>query len=325
MFGGCASSTARWISARSTRSSCSRTILRADRRDRQPVYQALVAMPGERVFRLIDRRPTGGCAGRARAARPAARTGRGDRPSAGRVSECYFLDTIRPAQLHDVSLRRRAGPDHRARRGTRQRQSSIVTLWRVLSADGRRSCGSTATRSARTRPLAAPADRHGPAAELPLQAARCSNNTVWRGPRTEAEVRAAAARLDVTTFWMLCRAAAFGSRRTRRRALPLATPARCFTRAMLADPRLCARRATSSIDAQTEARQQRALLELLRAGRLHRGAPVEHHPARRSRARAGSGRIIDAARTSNLHAWHGHYGVALSQFVQIDRRGDESA
>ncbi|MEJ1972764.1 MAG: ATP-binding cassette domain-containing protein [Lacunisphaera sp.] len=65
----------------------------------------------------------------------------------------------------------------------------------------------------------------------------------------------------------------------------------CFTRALIADPRLVILdEATSSIDAITEARFAAGAGEAAaRSHELRGGAPVEHDPARGSRARAGPG------------------------------------
>ncbi len=101
----------------------------------------------------------------------------------------------------------------------------------------------------------------------------------------------------------------------------------CFTRAMLADPRLVILdEATSSIDAITEARLQKALEALLQ-GRTnfvvaHRLSTIRH---------AGlvlvldQGRIIERGTHAGLLAARGHYAALYNQFVQLDDRASPPA
>ena len=96
----------------------------------------------------------------------------------------------------------------------------------------------------------------------------------------------------------------------------------CFTRALLADPRLMILdEATSSIDALTEARLQAALIKLLR-GRTsfvvaHRLSTIRHADLVLV---LDQGVIIERGTHAELLAAGGRYAALYEQFVQVDER-----
>ena len=140
---------------------------------------------------------------------------------------------------------------------------------------------------------------------------------------TDAEVRAAAAQLD-------CLDILEGLPRgfeteVGERGSALSVGQRqlvCFTRALLADPRLVILdEATSSIDALTEARLQTALRTLLR-GRTsfivaHRLSTIRHADLVLV---LDQGRIVERGTHTQLLAAGGRYAALYQQFVQVDDR-----
>jgi len=144
-----------------------------------------------------------------------------------------------------------------------------------------------------------------------------------RPEATDAEVREAARRLDCID--MLDALPQGLDTAVGERGAGLSVGQRqvvCFARALLADPRLAILdEATSSIDALTEARLQRALVELLR-GRTsfivaHRLSTIRHADLVLVLDR---GRIVERGTHADLLARGGQYAMLYRQFVQIDAR-----
>jgi ATP-binding cassette subfamily B protein len=97
----------------------------------------------------------------------------------------------------------------------------------------------------------------------------------------------------------------------------------CFSRALLADPRIVILdEATSSIDALTEARLQKALITLLR-GRTsfivaHRLSTIRHADLVLV---LDQGRVVERGTHAELLKAEGHYAALHRQFVQMDVTG----
>jgi ATP-binding cassette subfamily B protein len=150
-----------------------------------------------------------------------------------------------------------------------------------------------------------------------------SNIRLARPDATEAEVRAAAAKLGCLDLLEGLPQGLHTEVGERGAALSVGQrQVICFTRALLADPRLMILdEATSSIDTLTEARLQQALVTLLR-GRTsfvvaHRLSTIRHADLVLV---LDQGRVIERGTHTGLLAQGGHYAALYRQFVQVDER-----
>jgi ABC-type multidrug transport system fused ATPase/permease subunit len=147
------------------------------------------------------------------------------------------------------------------------------------------------------------------------------NIRLARPEATDEEVRAAAVRLDCVDIFDDLPRGLLTDVGERGNALSIGQRQLvCFTRALLADPRLVILdEATSSIDALTEARLQRALVELLR-GRTsfvvaHRLSTIRHADLVLV---LDNGVVVERGTHDALLAAGGHYAALYRQFVQMD-------
>ena len=280
--------------------------------------QALVAMAGaERVFRLIDTQPAWEDAPDAVALPKVA--GQGARVEFRKISFGY--DPTRLV-LHEVDFVAEPGQTVALVGHTGSGKTSIINLAAKfylptsgeLFIDGREV--RTITSDSLHRQLGMV-----PQQNFLFSGTVLANIRLARPEATEAEVRAAAQQLDCLD---LLEALPQGLHtEVGERGAGLSVGQRqlvCFTRALLADPRLVILdEATSSIDALTEARLQKALVTLLR-GRTsfvvaHRLSTIRHADLVLV---LDQGRVIERGTHTALLAGGGHYAALYRQFVQVD-------
>ena len=280
--------------------------------------QALVAMAGaERVFRLIDTQPAWEDAPDAVALPKVA--GQGARVEFRKISFGYD-----PARLvlHEVDFVAEPGQTVALVGHTGSGKTSIINLAAkfYLPTSGELFIDGREVRTITSNSL------HRQLGMVPQQnflfsGTVLANIRLARPEATEAEVRAAAQQLDCLD---LLEALPQGLHtEVGERGAGLSVGQRqlvCFTRALLADPRLVILdEATSSIDALTEARLQKALVMLLR-GRTsfvvaHRLSTIRHADLVLV---LDQGRVIERGTHAALLAGGGHYAALYRQFVQVD-------
>ncbi|MFM9953771.1 MAG: ABC transporter ATP-binding protein [Opitutaceae bacterium] len=280
--------------------------------------QALVAMAGaERVFRLIDTQPAWEDAPDAMALPKVA--GQGARVEFRKISFGYD-----PARLvlHEVDFVAEPGQTVALVGHTGSGKTSIINLAAKFYLP---TCGELFIDGREVRTITSDS-LHRQLGMVPQQnflfsGTVLANLRLARPEATEAEVRAAAQQLDCLD---LLEALPQGLHtEVGERGAGLSVGQRqlvCFTRALLADPRLVILdEATSSIDALTEARLQKALVTLLR-GRTsfvvaHRLSTIRHADLVLV---LDQGRVIERGTHTELLAGGGHYAALYRQFVQVD-------
>lgn len=280
--------------------------------------QALVAMAGaERVFRLIDTQPAWEDAPDAVALPKVA--GQGARVEFRKISFGYDPSRL---VLHEVDFVAEPGQTVALVGHTGSGKTSIINLAAKFYLP---TCGELFIDGREVRTIASDS-LHRQLGMVPQQnflfsGTVLANLRLARPEATEAEVRAAAQELDCLD---LLEALPQGLHtEVGERGAGLSVGQRqlvCFTRALLADPRLVILdEATSSIDALTEARLQKALVTLLR-GRTsfvvaHRLSTIRHADLVLV---LDQGRVIERGKHSELLAGGGHYAALYRQFVQVD-------
>jgi ATP-binding cassette subfamily B protein len=286
--------------------------------------QALVAMAGaERVFRLIDTPPDWTDASEA-VALPDPRAGVSGGMEGARVEfrDVSFGYTAERRVLHGISFTAEPGQSIALVGHTGSGKSSIINLVAKfylpnageVQIDGREI--RTLTSQSLHRQMGMVQQQN-----FLFSGTLMENIRMARPEATDADVRAAAAKLDCLDILEALPRGLLTEVGERGAGLSVGQRQLvCFTRALLADPRiLILDEATSSIDAITEARLQTALRTLL----VGRTSFVVAH--RLSTIRSADqvlvlddGRIIERGTHDQLLSLKGHYAKLYQQFVQID-------
>ena len=308
--------------------------------------QALVAMAGaERVFRLIDTKPDWEDAPDAQD-HPDPRVGRGTKAQAGeatlppppatshtgaegagaRVEFRRVSFGYDPARLvlHEVDFTAEPGQNIALVGHTGSGKSSIINLVAKfylptsgeLLVDGREVRALTSLSLHRQMGMVQQQN-------FLFSGTVLDNIRLSKPGASEEEVKGAAAQLDCLDVLEALPAGLHTEVGERGSSLSVGQRQLvCFTRALLADPRLVILdEATSSIDALTEARLQTALVRLLH-GRTsfivaHRLSTIRHADLVLV---LDQGRIIERGTHAQLLAHNGHYAALYRQFVQVDDR-----
>jgi ATP-binding cassette subfamily B protein len=279
--------------------------------------QALIAMAGaERVFSLIDTPPDWEDAPEAQAL---ARDGSGAAVEFRGVSFGYHPDR---RVLHDINFSVAPGQSVALVGHTGSGKSSIINLIAkfYLPTEGELLIDGREIRTLSSHSL------HRQMGIVPQQnflfgGTILDNIRLSLPEASAADVRAAAARLDCLDLFEALPQGLDTEVGERGAGLSLGQRQLiCFARALLADPRIVILdEATSSVDALTEDRLQKALLTLLR-GRTsfivaHRLSTIRHADLVLV---LDQGRIVERGTHPGLVAAGGQYAALYQQFIQVD-------